>query len=301
MRQHRIALAHALVGGDVGVADQGADAQAAIGRLLDLAQRQAADVDQVRRLLDVELHQVEQVGAAGDERRAGLGWPPASRPATSSAPLVGEGPHARSPLRVRDGRHDLRIGRAAADVAAHPLADLRAIGVAAPGRGRRLAWLARRAGSRPACRPPSRSGPACSSRTGRRRARRRPPAADAACRGVASPSMVTTLVAFVRDGQRQAGIDAARRSPAPCRRRTGRGRSPSWRRSRPRCSRSASSSVVRGSRSSARLPVDGERTIVFGAPFFESCEGKGMVCACSSRTNIVITTEATPSTRLVNQ
>jgi hypothetical protein len=29
--------------------------------------RQAADVDQVRGLLDVELHQVQQVGAAGDE------------------------------------------------------------------------------------------------------------------------------------------------------------------------------------------------------------------------------------------
>src|SRR5207244_3338348 len=48
-----------------------ADAQPAIGRGRDLVECEAVDVDQVRRRLDVELHQVEQVGAAGDELRTG--------------------------------------------------------------------------------------------------------------------------------------------------------------------------------------------------------------------------------------
>ena len=44
-----------------------------------------------------------------------------------------------------------------------------------------------RASAPPACRRPSRSGPACSSRTGSRRARRTPPAADAAACSLAQP------------------------------------------------------------------------------------------------------------------
>ena len=73
LREHRIAGAHPGVGGGVGVRRLGADPQPAVRQLLDLLQRQAADVDQVRRLLDLELHQVEQVGAAADELGAGLG------------------------------------------------------------------------------------------------------------------------------------------------------------------------------------------------------------------------------------
>ena len=66
-RQHPIVAPHARVGGEVGVAHQRADPQAAIGASLDLVEREAVDVDQVRRRLDLELHQVEQIGAAGDE------------------------------------------------------------------------------------------------------------------------------------------------------------------------------------------------------------------------------------------
>ena len=53
--------------GQVGVAHQRADAQAAVCRHLDLVQRQAIDVDEMRRRLDLEFHEIEKVGAAGDE------------------------------------------------------------------------------------------------------------------------------------------------------------------------------------------------------------------------------------------
>ena len=45
----------------------------AVRRLLDLVQRQPRDVDQPRRALDILLHQVDQVGAAGDEFRRRIG------------------------------------------------------------------------------------------------------------------------------------------------------------------------------------------------------------------------------------
>ena len=57
--------------GQVGVAHQRADPQPAVGQPLDLGQRQVIDVDHLLRLLDVELHQVEQGGAAGDEAHFG--------------------------------------------------------------------------------------------------------------------------------------------------------------------------------------------------------------------------------------
>ncbi|MNF74489.1 hypothetical protein D3C84_565230 [compost metagenome] len=68
--KHAVVLADARVGGEVGVAHQGADSQAAFGCGFDSVQGQVVDVDQLRRRLDVQLHQVQQVGAAGDEARA---------------------------------------------------------------------------------------------------------------------------------------------------------------------------------------------------------------------------------------
>ena len=53
----------------VAVADERTDPEAAVN-LLDLAERQSADVDESVRRLDLELHQVEQVGAAGDKAGA---------------------------------------------------------------------------------------------------------------------------------------------------------------------------------------------------------------------------------------
>ena len=77
------------------------------------------------RVLDLELHQIEQVGAAADELRAGPGHR-GDRGPRVRRPLVGEGPHRRISLRdIADRRDDVRIGRAPADIAAHPLADFR--------------------------------------------------------------------------------------------------------------------------------------------------------------------------------
>src|SRR5437899_860125 len=50
--------------GEIGVADQRADADAAIGQMLDAIEpRQAGDVDETIRTADPALHQVEQIGA----------------------------------------------------------------------------------------------------------------------------------------------------------------------------------------------------------------------------------------------
>ena len=70
-REHAVVAPHALIRGEIRVAHQRADAQAAVGRRLDLVERQPVHVDEVRGRLDLELHQVEQVGSAGDELGAG--------------------------------------------------------------------------------------------------------------------------------------------------------------------------------------------------------------------------------------
>ncbi len=66
LAQQRVALLDLRVPGQVGVAHQRTDAQATLGGLFDLTQRQAVDVDQLARMQHVFLHQVEQVGATGD-------------------------------------------------------------------------------------------------------------------------------------------------------------------------------------------------------------------------------------------
>ena len=58
----------------IGVAHQRADPHAAVGKLLDAVEPgQAGDVDQAARAGDAALHQVQQVGAAGEIGGAGLG------------------------------------------------------------------------------------------------------------------------------------------------------------------------------------------------------------------------------------
>ena len=88
--------AHAEIGGDVGVCGLGADAQAAVGEVFGIFERQAADVDQVGGPLDLELHQIEQVGAAANELCAAAGHGGDGGLQVRCA-LVGEGPHLRTP------------------------------------------------------------------------------------------------------------------------------------------------------------------------------------------------------------
>jgi hypothetical protein len=96
-RQHRVILPHALVRGQVGVAHQRADAQAALRRGLDLVQRQAVHVDQMLRRFDLQLHQVQQIGAAGDEAAARRAEGGRRRLGRGLRALIGECPHAALP------------------------------------------------------------------------------------------------------------------------------------------------------------------------------------------------------------
>src|SRR5690349_2211660 len=60
--------------GEIGVANERADADGAIGQMLDAIQpRQAGDIDQTIRAADAALHQVEQIGAGGKIDRTRLG------------------------------------------------------------------------------------------------------------------------------------------------------------------------------------------------------------------------------------
>ena len=87
-----MAPADQLAGGQVGVADRGADPQPALGRLLDPVMGQAGDVDEVRRALDAKPHQVDQVGPAAEVGRARCRGRRHGA-AGVLGPFVGERPH----------------------------------------------------------------------------------------------------------------------------------------------------------------------------------------------------------------
>lgn len=70
--QQRIVRAHQRMICGIGIADHRANADAAIGRCIDACQRQPADIDQPLWPFDAGLDQIEQIGAARDEARAGL-------------------------------------------------------------------------------------------------------------------------------------------------------------------------------------------------------------------------------------
>src|SRR5580698_4012980 len=53
--------------GQIGVADHGADAKTAVGELLDGVEADVVDVDESGGALNIEFHEVEQSGAAGDK------------------------------------------------------------------------------------------------------------------------------------------------------------------------------------------------------------------------------------------
>jgi len=93
-------------------------------------------------VLDLELHEVKQVGAAGDELGAGDARCRRGRIGGRVRALVGESPHA--PLLspsiagdLGDRLDDVGIGAAAADVAAHAFSHL---DLAELGRRRHVCW-----------------------------------------------------------------------------------------------------------------------------------------------------------------
>ena len=71
--ENRIVFLDERMIGKIGVAHERADAQPAARRIFDLPQRQPRDVDQLYRLLDIHLHQIDQIGAAGDDLCLRLG------------------------------------------------------------------------------------------------------------------------------------------------------------------------------------------------------------------------------------
>ena len=67
IRQQRVFRSHRFVVCQIGIRHQRPDPQASAIGLVDGRQRQPGDIDQPGRPLDIVLHQVDQVGAAGDE------------------------------------------------------------------------------------------------------------------------------------------------------------------------------------------------------------------------------------------
>jgi hypothetical protein len=53
----------------IAVPDECADSDRSVGSILDLIQRQRVDVDECRRHLDVQLHQIDERGSSGHECR----------------------------------------------------------------------------------------------------------------------------------------------------------------------------------------------------------------------------------------
>src|SRR5690606_24273178 len=94
---HAVVASHTLVGGGVSVAHECGYTQAAFRGGFELVECEIVDVDEMRRRFDLQLHQIEQVGAAGDElcalvlRRGGRSF------RRRLGALVGEGFHALPP------------------------------------------------------------------------------------------------------------------------------------------------------------------------------------------------------------
>ena len=194
-------------------------------------------------VLDAEPHEVDEVRAAAEVARAAA--PRRGARARRPRPRRARRRTASSAPTVRDRRDDVHVGAAAAQVAAHALADLVVVERRRP----------RRAAS-------------SSSADGRADL---PGRAVAALEGVVLDERLLQRVQRVavgqaldrRDRRRRRGRPRAAgrrwrggRRAAPCRRRTARGRSPSSRRSGPSCSRRTSSRVVRvSSTSSCSAPL----------------------------------------------
>jgi hypothetical protein len=97
-RQQRVAALDHRVVRKIAVRHERADPQAAVRRFLDPLERQLRDVDQPRRPFDVLLHQVDQIGAAGDEFGVRIRAGAAHRIRDVGGARVFETDHARAPF-----------------------------------------------------------------------------------------------------------------------------------------------------------------------------------------------------------
>ena len=117
-REYGIALRDQRMVGEVGIRHQRADPQSPVRRFLDGLERQPRDVDQPRGAFDILLHQVDQVGAAGNKFRPRIAANLAHRISHISGSCVLEIDHdcpapspAGSPLRCWDTHRSGRYCR----------------------------------------------------------------------------------------------------------------------------------------------------------------------------------------------
>ena len=96
MRQERVAFANLLVVGEVAIADERSDEQAAVWGFGYLSEFEVGDVDEGGGLFDSVLHQVDKVGASAEEFGAFCGYGVEGFVGCGGA-LVGEGVHAETP------------------------------------------------------------------------------------------------------------------------------------------------------------------------------------------------------------
>jgi hypothetical protein len=71
--EHPVMLPHPRIGREVAVSHHRTDPQAALGGVFNLIERQAADVHQVQRSLDLQFHQIKQIGSTCDDLGARFG------------------------------------------------------------------------------------------------------------------------------------------------------------------------------------------------------------------------------------
>ena len=88
---------------EVGVSHHCADSQTAVGKRSDLVERQARDVDELRWLFDVELHQVDERRPSGEIASPRIRDREACRGVRVGDGRVGERLHRATP-RARESR-----------------------------------------------------------------------------------------------------------------------------------------------------------------------------------------------------
>ena len=93
LRQHRITRNDRAIRGEVTVANQCANAQAAAGERLDPGQRQPRDIYQCVRALHAVFHKIDQIGPASQKARRGVSRMLADCIGDASGALVDERIH----------------------------------------------------------------------------------------------------------------------------------------------------------------------------------------------------------------
>jgi hypothetical protein len=95
-RQHPVVPPDPFIRRKIGVAHECPDAQPAVGGLRNLVEAGPGHIDQMAGRLDPQLHQIQQIGAAGDELGTGCFGGPCRGLVWIARAFVGKRPHACS-------------------------------------------------------------------------------------------------------------------------------------------------------------------------------------------------------------